>query len=154
MSTTLPTISDHPAPTTTARTRNEAAWHRSSALLYARRIDEFVATWTPDGRYEAALPVPGLPAVITGSTDLHAAFTGLVAAVRTIGVSDVLFLQTDDPDVAVVEERMHAELLDGSAYDNRMCIRVRFRDGLIAEMVEYYGQFAHADLLRRLGVGG
>jgi ketosteroid isomerase-like protein len=157
MSTTLPTVRevpDHAVPATTARARNEAAWRRSSALLYARRIDEFVATWTPDGRYEAALPVPGLPAVITGTADLHAAFTGLVAAARTIGVSDVLFLQTDDPDVAVIEERMHAELADGSTYDNRMCMRVTFRDGLIAEMVEYYGQFAHADLLARLGLGG
>jgi hypothetical protein len=30
---------------------------------------------------------------------------------------------------------------------------VTFRDGLIAEMHEYYGQRAHEDLLRRLAVG-
>jgi ketosteroid isomerase-like protein len=133
------------------RTRNEEAWRRSGELLYARRIDEFVQTWCPDGRYEAALPVPGLPAVISGRADLHAAFTGLVSAVQSIAVHDVRFTQTEDPDVCFVEERMHAVLADGGSYDNRLCIRVRFRDGLIAEMIEFYGQFAHADLLRRLG---
>jgi ketosteroid isomerase-like protein len=139
------------ALSTSARTRNEEAWRRSSELLYARRIDEFVQTWCPDGRYEAALPVPGLPAVISGRADLHAAFTGLVSAAESISVHDVRFSQTDDPDVCFIEERMHAALADGSSYANRLCIRVRFRDGLIAEMLEFYGQFAHADLLRRLG---
>jgi ketosteroid isomerase-like protein len=137
-----------------ARSHAEELWLRSSGLLHAGRIDEFVATWCPDGRYEAALPVPGLPAVISGRDDLHAAFTGLVAGARSITVEDVRFSPTVDPDVCFVEERMHAVLADGGTYDNRMCIRVTFRDGLIAEMLEYYGQFAHAELMRRLGALG
>jgi len=32
-----------------------------------------------------------------------------------------------------------------------MIIRVTFRDGLIASMLEYYGEVAHRDLLQRLG---
>ena len=138
------------AVSTSVRTRNEEAWRRSSELLNARRIDDFVETWCTDGRYEAALPVPGVPAVIAGRADLHAAFTGLVSGARSIAVDDVRFTQTEDPDVCFVEERMHAVLADGGTYDNRLCIRVTFRDGLIAEMLEYYGQFAHAELLRRL----
>jgi hypothetical protein len=31
-------------------------------------------------------------------------------------------------------------------------MRVSFRNGLIAEIFEYYGEKAHEDLLRRLGV--
>jgi ketosteroid isomerase-like protein len=137
-----------------AHARNEAAWQRSSELLYAGEIDRFMTYWSPDARYEAALPVPGLPPVIAGTADLRAAFAGLVAGARSISVHDVRFHQTDDPDVALVEERMVAELHDGGRYENRLAIRVTFRDGLIAEMLEYYGQFAHAELMRRLGVLG
>ena len=45
-----------------ARARNEEFWARSSGLLFARRVDEFVETWCEDGVYEAALPVPGAAA--------------------------------------------------------------------------------------------
>ena len=33
-----------------------------------------------------------------------------------------------------------------------MAMRVTFRDGRIAEVFEYYGQSAHADMLRRAGL--
>lgn len=134
-----------------ARSRNEAIWSRSSKLLYTGDIEAFVECWTEDGRYEAALPVPGLPPVLTGHETLRAAFNGLVAQARSIAVHDVLFHQTDDPAVAVIEERMVAELLNGDTYENRLIIRATFRGDRIAELVEYYGQFAHQELLRKLG---
>jgi ketosteroid isomerase-like protein len=137
-----------------ARRRNEDTWAQSSKLLYARDIDAYASYWTEDGSYIAALPVPGLPAVVTGREALHATFSALVAAAQSIAVHDVHFHQTDNPDVAIVEEQMVAELADGSLYENRFIIRATFRDGLIAELLEYYGQFAHADLLRRLGIAG
>lgn len=140
-----------PIDIATTRARNEQIWAQSSSLLYSRRIDEFIETWCPDASYEAALPVPGLPAVVTGHEALHAVFGGLVASVSELGVTDVVFHQTDNPDVAIVEETMAGRLADGYEYRNRMCIRVTFRDGRIAHMYEYYGQFAHADLLRHLG---
>ena len=55
--------------------------------------------------------------------------------------------------VAFVEERMTAELHDGSGYENDLCMRVTFREGRIAEIYEYYGERAHEDMLRRLGAG-
>jgi len=48
---------------------------------------------------------------------------------------------------------MVAELVTGDRYENRLVIRATFRDGRIAELLEYYGQFAHRDLLRNLGFG-
>jgi ketosteroid isomerase-like protein len=145
-SDTIPTVD-----LVSARSVNEEVWRSSSALLFAGDIDSFITYWCEDGRYEAALPVPGLPPVLTGHDELHAAFTGLVAGARSIAVHDFRFHQTDDPAVAVIEERMVAELVTGDRYENRLAIRVTFRDGRIAEMLEYYGQFAHQDLLRKLG---
>lgn len=46
---------------------------------------------------------------------------------------------------------MVAELADGARYENRMAIRVTFRDGLLGELFEYYGQRAHEDMMRRVG---
>ena len=137
------------ATTTTAdatRERNERAWHASGALLYAGRIEEFLEYWQPDGRFEGAYPVAGLPAVVEGREALGAVFGGLTALTTTIAVHDVHFHQTGDPDVAFVEERMTADLVGGGRYENRLAIRVTFRDGLIAEMFEYFGQIAHAEL--------
>ncbi len=42
-------------------------------------------------------------------------------------------------------------LTDGWRYENRLAIRVRFSGEQIAYMLEYYGQFAHAELLSHLG---
>ena len=47
---------------------------------------------------------------------------------------------------------MTAELQDGGRYENDLCLRVTFRDGLIDSIHEYYGQDAHADLVRRAGL--
>ena len=67
---------------------------------------------------------------------------------------DVRFHQTDDADVAFVEERMLAGFVDGGRYENRLVLRVTFREGLIAEVFECYGERRHEELLHRLGFAG
>ena len=52
---------------------------------------------------------------------------------------------------AVVAERMVAEVADGWRYENRLAIRVRFTGDQIGHLLEYYGQFAQAELLTHLG---
>ena len=137
-----------------ARVRNQRVWTESAERLYSGRIDEFLELWREDGRYEVAYPIAGFPAAVEGREALGALFAGFGAAARSIAVHEVRFHQTDDPDVAFVEERMVAELHDGGRYENRLVMRVTFRDGLIAEVLEYYGEVAHRDLLRRLGLVG
>jgi ketosteroid isomerase-like protein len=135
-------------------TANEAAWHASGAALYAGDIDTFLTHWQPDGRYEVAYPVAGLPPVVAGHAALREVFTGFGSLAAWIRVDDVRYHQTADPDVAFVEEHMTAELHDGGRYENDLCLRVTFRDGRIASIFEYYGERAHADLARRVGLAG
>ncbi len=135
-------------------TANEEIFRTSAAALYAGDTEAFLNLWTDDARYEVAYPVDGMPAVVQGEDDLRAVFTGLGALATSIAVHDVRFHQTVDPDLAFVEERMVAELADGGRYENRLAIRVRFRDGRIAEMFEYYGERAHEALVARVLVGG
>jgi ketosteroid isomerase-like protein len=139
---------------TSATITNEAVWHASGAALYAGDIDTFLGHWQPDGRYEVAYPVAGLPPLVAGHAALRELFTGFGSLASWIRVEDVRFHATADPDVAFVEEHMTAELHDGGRYENDLCLRVTFRDGLIASIFEYYGQRAHEDLVRRVGLAG
>jgi ketosteroid isomerase-like protein len=136
----------------TALERNQAVWNQAAAALYAGHIDEYLAYWQPDGRYEVAYPIGDMPSAVEGHAALEQLFRAFAAAANSIAVHDVRFHQTDDPDVAFVEERMVAELSDGDRYENRLVIRATFRDGLIAELFEYYGERAHTELLDRLGL--
>src|SRR5262249_12893018 len=124
MSTTTP---DAPA-----RDRNLATWRAAAECLYEGRLEEFLDHWTGDAPHEVAYPVGDLPAAVQGRDALRALFGGFGAAAASVAVHDVRFHQTDDPDVAFVEERMVAELVDGGRHENRLAIRVTFRDGRIA----------------------
>jgi ketosteroid isomerase-like protein len=128
---------------------NETVWHAACAALYAGDIDAFLTHWQPDGRYEVAYPVAGLPAAVDGHAALRELFTGFGMLAASIRVDDVRFHQTADPDVAFVEEQMTAELHDGGRYENDLCLRVSFSDGRIASILEYYGQRAHEELVQR-----
>jgi ketosteroid isomerase-like protein len=145
------TIAEEIRMTSTAAvpTTIEAAWHASGAALYAGDIDAFLAHWQPDGRYEVAYPVAGLPPVVAGHAALRELFASLTSLAASIRVDDVRFHPTADPDVAFVEEHMTAELHDGGRYENDLCLRVTFRDGRIASIFEYYGERAHEQLVQR-----
>jgi ketosteroid isomerase-like protein len=136
----------------TVPTANEASWRASGAALYAGDIDGFLEHWTHDGRYEVAYPVAGLPPAVEGHAALRELFTGLTALATTMGVDDVRFHATADPEVAFVEEHVTAELRDGGRYENDVCLRVTFRDGRIASIFEYYGERAHEQLVHRVGL--
>jgi ketosteroid isomerase-like protein len=135
----------------TARARNEATWRAAAVALYAGDIEEFLAHWTAEPRYSVAYPVDGIPPTVEGRDQFRSLFGGFGAATTRIEVHDVRFHQTDDPDVAFVEERMVADLVGGGTYENLLAIRVTFRDGLIADMYEYYGEVAHRAMVASLG---
>ncbi len=140
--------------TTIVPTANEAVWHAAGAALYARDVARLLTYWHPDGTYEVAYPVAGLPAVVTGHDELGGLFAAFAELATSIAVKDVRYHATADPDVAFVEEHMTAELRDGGRYENDLCLRVTFRDGRIASILEYYGQSAHEQLARRVGLAG
>jgi ketosteroid isomerase-like protein len=133
-----------------ARERNESTWRASAIALYAGDIDGFLAHWTSAPRYRVAYPVDGFPSVVEGREEFRTLFGGFASAARAIGVTGVTIHQTDDADVMFVEERMVADLHDGTRYENDLVIRVTFRDGLIHDMLEYYGEIAHQQLAARL----
>lgn len=133
-----------------ARARNESTWRASAIALYSGDIEGFLSYWTSEPRYRVAYPVDGIPPSIEGKDQFRAVFGGFASAAEQIRVTGVKIHQTDDPDVVIVEEHMVADLHDGGRYENDLIIRVTFRDGLIHDLFEYYGQIAHQQLAARL----
>ena len=148
----MTTLTPDPAIDTTATSENELLWQRAAILLYEKRVDEYLDCWHEDARYEVAYPIGEFPPVVAGKAAIGEMFAGFGSAAESISVDGVRFHETADPNVAFVEEEMTAELHGGGTYENRLIMRVTFRDGLIAEILEYYGERAHEDLLRRLGL--
>ncbi len=144
--TTTPTSAD----LVRARARNESTFRASAIALYSGDIDGFLAHWSPEPRYTVAYPVDGFPAVVEGRDQFRMLFGSFTAAASRIEVDDVRIHQTDDPDVVIVEEHMSADLRDGGSYENDLVIRVTFQDGLIHDMLEYFGQVAHQQLADRV----
>jgi ketosteroid isomerase-like protein len=132
------------------RARNESTWRSSAVALYSGDIAAFLDHWVEVPRYSVAYPVDGVPQSVEGRDAFAALFGGFGAAAKSIGVQDVRFHQTDDPEVAFVEERMVADLHDGSTYENDLVMRVTFQEGRISDIHEYYGEVAHRALIARL----
>ena len=142
-----------PSSSTAVRSANETVWHAAGAALYAGDVDTFLTTGSPTAATRSPTRSPACPPSSAATSSCAQLFAGFAALAAWIGVDDVRFHATADPDVAFVEEHMTAELHDGGRYENDLCMRVTFRDGLIASIFEYYGERAHEDLLRRLGIG-
>ena len=129
---TVMRIDDHRSQCTarsTARERNEAVWQAAGARSTPADIDEFLAYWQPDGRYEVAYPVGGCPAAVKATRRSRELFGAFGGAPTSIAVDDVRFHQTDDPDVAFVEEHMIADLRDGGRYENDLSCASRSATG-------------------------
>ena len=135
-----------------ARARNESTWRASAVALYDGDIERFLRTG-PRRPLRRRLPRRGLPVRGGGAGPFRQLFGGFASADESIGVVDVRFHQTDDPDVVFVEERMVARLHGGGSYQNTLAIRVTFRGDLIQEILEYYGQLAHQGSRTRLVAG-
>ncbi len=140
-------MTNNPTPDLAAvRARNESTWRASAVALHAGDVEEFLAHWSPEPRYAVAYPVDGFPSVVEGRDPLRMLFGAFVGAAERIDVTDVRLHQTDDPDVVFVEEHMTVDLHGGARHENDLVMRVTFRDGLIHDMLEYYGQAAHQRL--------
>jgi ketosteroid isomerase-like protein len=137
-----------PLDLASARARNESTWRAAAVALYAGDVEQCLTYWTDNPRYAVAYPVDGVPAVVEGRDQFRALFGGFAAVASTIEVHDVRFHQTDDAQVAIVEERMVAQLHSGHRYENLLVIKVTFADGLISDVFEYYGEIAHQAMLR------
>lgn len=135
-----------------ARRRAERLWEDYARTLSARDAAAFAELFTPDARFVVAYPVDGVPPVLEGRDAVRGFIGALAGAVTEVWVSDAAVHQTDDPAVALVEYRLGVDLPGGGTYRDRLVARLTFRGEHIAEVLEFYGETAHAQFLRDLGV--
>ena len=93
--------------------------------------------------YEVLYDFPGWPRVITGRSDLMAAFKGYVANIALQSADQLIVHKTDGGDVVVIEYEVHGTILATRArYDNRFCSIVRIENRKIAHWRDYMDSLA------------
>lgn len=105
--------------------------------------DHFFDVITDETIYEVLYEVPGWPRVITGKTDLMAAFRGYVGAVALQSAGKLVVHRTDGGAVIVIEYEVHGTILaTGAKYDNRFCSIVRLANRKIEHWRDYMDSLA------------
>ena len=79
----------------------------------------------------------GVPTRIAGPGAVKQGFDGLPKMFSSIKYSNVVVLDTSDPEVAVAFAHADATLVNGQSYDQDYVFYARVRDGKIVEYREY-----------------
>jgi ketosteroid isomerase-like protein len=88
--------------------------------------------------YEVLYDFPGWPRVITGRSDLMAAFKGYVGNIALQSADKLIVHKTDGGGVVVIEYEVHGTILATRAkYDNRFCSIIRIENRKIAHWRDY-----------------
>ncbi|MEV4510992.1 nuclear transport factor 2 family protein [Dactylosporangium sp. NPDC049525] len=135
---------------TDTRVRNTELIAQYNALFAAKRFADWSLLFQPDCRFEVAYPLPPLPAVLHGRDELVGFIGALAEAVGDVRIDRQSTHHTIDPDVVITEHRLSVELLGGGQYQNQYISVIQLRDGLIAEVREYYGSIEHAAFVASL----
>ena len=93
--------------------------------------------------YEVLYDFPDWPRVITGRSDLMAAFKGYVANIALRSADKLIVHNTDGGEVVVIEYEVHGTILATRAsYDNRFCSIIRIENRRIAHWRDYMDSLA------------
>ena len=93
--------------------------------------------------YEVLYDFPDWPRVITGRSDLMAAFKGYVANIALQSADKLIVHNTDGGEVVVIEYEVHGTILATRAsYDNRFCSIIRIENRRIAHWRDYMDSLA------------
>ena len=93
--------------------------------------------------YEVLYDFPGWPRVITGRSDLMAAFKGYVGNIALQSADKLIVHKTDGGGVVVIEYEVHGTILATRArYDNRFCSIIRIENRKIAHWRDYMDSLA------------
>ena len=93
--------------------------------------------------YEVVYDFPGWPRVITGRSDLMAAFKGYVGNIALQSADKLIVHKTDGGGVVVIEYEVHGTILATRArYDNRFCSIIRIENRKIAHWRDYMDSLA------------
>jgi ketosteroid isomerase-like protein len=93
--------------------------------------------------YEVLYEFPGWPRVITGRSDLMAAFKGYVGSIALQSADKLIVHRTDSGRIVVIEYEVHGTILTTRAkYDNRFCSIIRIENRKIAHWRDYMDSLA------------
>ena len=93
--------------------------------------------------YEVLYELSGWPRVITGRTNLMAAFRGYVDHIALQSADNLVVHRADDGRVVVIEYEVHGMILATNAkYDNRFCSIIKVENRKITHWRDYMDSLA------------
>lgn len=105
--------------------------------------ETFPDMFAVDGVLEYPFAPPGLSTPIAGRDAIIANFQRIRKLLRIDGVADVSEIETNDPDMVVLEFSGHGEgVITKEAYDQRYISVIRMRDGNIVHYKDYWNPIA------------
>ncbi|AEV84940.1 hypothetical protein ACWT_3916 [Actinoplanes sp. SE50] len=101
-------------------------------------VDAFVALMAPDGYIEWPYRPDGVPERLTGRDEIRSHLRAAAGFIRFDEYRDVVFHETTDPEVIIVEYQAFGTVLPTGAPFHQVIIAVfRVRDGLVVSYRDY-----------------
>ncbi|MDR3505087.1 MAG: nuclear transport factor 2 family protein [Acidocella sp.] len=105
--------------------------------------EHFFDTLADEVIYEVLYDFPGWPRVITGRTDLMAAFRGYVDNIALQSADRLIVHKADGGRVVVIEYEVHGTILaTDMKYNNRFCSIIKIENRKIAHWRDYMDSLA------------
>ncbi|GAA4621077.1 nuclear transport factor 2 family protein [Saccharopolyspora hordei] len=116
----------------------EELFQRGTELLLAKDMDAFTDLFAPDCTVEFPF-AEVTPARLTGREEVRAYLADYPERMDITGFPSVLVHRTTDPSTLVVELTAHGRTVaTGEAYEMRYAWVLVVRDGLVAELRDYW----------------
>jgi len=127
-------------------------WEHLVSHQVTRDIDGWIDCFAVDGVMEWPFPLKGVPARLVGREAIRAAVGPVWARARQLnrritGHEHVVFHQTTDPEVAIVEFDMLGETVRGP-FRQAIVYLFRVRDGRVVLLREFMDTAALAELFQ------
>lgn len=106
--------------------------------IVRKDVDAIVDIHTEDGIIEFPFAPPGFPRRVEGREAIRVFEAPISESVASSSFHDLVVRPLAEPDMAVAEYRGEVTLTNGRAYNNTYCLVIRFRDGLMQHVREYF----------------
>jgi NAD(P)-dependent dehydrogenase (short-subunit alcohol dehydrogenase family)/ketosteroid isomerase-like protein len=119
--------------------RNLATVHTYFRLQEARDLDSWIALWADDGAQAIPYAPDDFPKLVVGRTRLNEIYRSLFAGYAKLAIVDRRIDALRDPNRVLARWHTHAELSDGTTYDNDLIGLFEFDDdGKLRLLTEYF----------------
>ncbi|GAA2083679.1 nuclear transport factor 2 family protein [Actinomadura alba] len=126
-------------PAEDTRTRNVTAVQTYFRLQQEQDFEVWITLWADDGAQAIPYAPEGFPRLVTGRAQLESVYRKLFTGYAKLTIHDLRVEALHDPTRVLARWHTHADLTDGSTYDNDLIGLFEFNDdGTLRLLTEYF----------------